>query len=489
METISRETWKEPKTYPEKVLQFGTGNFLRAFTDWMINEMNQKTNFNGSVVIVQSTERGKVDKLNEQGGLYTVYLQGLKGGKPVAQHEVISSVSRGLNLYRQYNEYLELAYNSDLRFIVSNTTEAGIAFDEGDDLEDRPQKSFPGKLTAFLYHRYKAFKGDLSKGMIILPCELIDRNGEELKKFVLNYANLWKLDDNFVQWIHQANTFCNSLVDRIVPGFPKDTIQEMTEEIGYKDDLLVVSEQYHLWVIEGPKWIQEEFPAKAAGLNVKFVDDITPYRTSKVRILNGAHTAMTPVAYLYGIDTVGEATQQPEIKEFIEGLIYEEIIPSLDLPRDELTAFAKDVLDRFANPYIHHYLTSIALNSMAKFKTRNLPSLLEFYNKRKELPKRLVFSLSALLDFYKGKRGSEEIKLTDDEYIIELFENLWGKYDGTTERLKEIVTSVLQYEKHWGMNLNDIPGLTEAVTNNLIKIERQGLKVALKDILCKNPNI
>jgi tagaturonate reductase len=489
VQTLSRKTRNEYEKYPEKVLQFGTGNFLRAFTDWIIDQMNKKANFDGSVVVVQSTERGKVDQINEQNGLYTVYLQGIKEGKPVREHEVISCISRGLNLYSQYDEYLELARNPEIRFIVSNTTEAGIAFDEKDRLEDRPHNSFPGKLTAFLYERYKAFSGDLSKGFIILPCELIDRNGVELKKIVLQYANLWALEEQFVEWVHLANAFCCSLVDRIVPGYPKDSVQEMTEELRYKDELIVVSEQYHLLVIEGPKWVEEEFPAEAAGLNVKFVDDITPYRTSKVRILNGAHTAMTPVAYLYGLDTVGEAVHHADTKEFIEGIIYEEIIPILDLPKDELVTFAKDVLDRFANPYIHHYLTSIALNSMSKFKTRNLPSLLDYYSQRKELPKRLVFSFSALIAFYKGKRGEEEIKLTDDEHITELFENLWSQYESTEIELKEIVYSVLGYEQHWGLNLNDIPGLTDTVTNDLIQIELYGMRKAIQLVVNKNPTI
>ncbi|WP_456276459.1 tagaturonate reductase [Bacillus sp. AK128] len=486
MQTLSKETYKEFRSYPEKVLQFGTGNFLRAFTDWIIDQLNKEANFCGSVVVAQSTERGKVDQLNEQDGLYTVYLQGIKDGQPSREHSVINSISRGLNLFTQYDDYLQLAANPDLRFIVSNTTEAGITFDENDRLEDRPQNSFPAKLTALLYDRYQAFKGAHDKGFIILPCELVDRNGEELKKCVLQYADLWRLEQNFINWVHDANTFCCTLVDRIVPGFPKDNLEEITTELGYRDDLVVMGEPYYLWVIEGPEWIKQELPIEGIAKQVKIVEDMTPYRTTKVRILNGAHTAMTPVAYLYGLNTVGEAMTDKETREFVEELIHEEVIPTLDVPKEELTTFAKDVVDRFLNPYIHHYFTSIALNSMSKFKARNLPSLLAYQNQKKELPRKLVFSFSALIALYKGKREGEEIQLVDDERILELFRSSWSNYDGTKESLQQLVTTVLGYEQHWGFDLNDIPGLKEAITSNLHLIETLGMRSALKDILDKN---
>ncbi|MGZ4160436.1 MAG: tagaturonate reductase, partial [Neobacillus sp.] len=411
MRKLNKDLVQGYQKYPEKVLQFGEGNFLRAFVEWQIDVMNKKAGFNGSVVIVQPRGSEKVEELNEQDGLYTLYLQGMKEGKAVKEHSVINSISRGINLFTQYDQFTELASNPDLRFIFSNTTEAGIAYDETDRLEDRPQKSYPGKLTAFLYHRFLAFNGDKEKGFIIIPCELIDRNGEKLKEIVLQYAALWKLGEEFTQWILEANTFCCSLVDRIVPGFPKDTIGEITEELGYLDDMVVVGEQFHLWVIEGPQWIREEFPAQMAGLNTLFVDDMTPYRTRKVRILNGAHTAMTHVSYLYGLNTVAEAIEHQIIGNFVKELIFEEIIPTLELPVDELNSFADAVLERFMNPFIQHFLLSISLNSMSKFKTRDLPSLLEYFNRKKELPGKLVFSLAALISFYKGKRGEEEIKL------------------------------------------------------------------------------
>ena len=480
---LNKKLYKEFKTYPEKVLQFGEGNFLRAFVDWQIDKMNDEADFNGSVVVVQPLENGLVDMLNDQDCLYTLYLQGVQNGQASKTHKVINSISRGINPYRDYNEYLKVAENPDLRFIVSNTTEAGIAFDENDTLNGGCQKSYPGKLTAFLYHRFNAFNGDDSKGFIIIPCELIDRNGEKLKEIVLKYAEVWNLGQDFIDWINNANTFCCSLVDRIVPGYPRDTIDEVREELGYDDNLVDVGEIFHLWVIEGPQSIKDELPIEKAGLNVKVVDDMTPYRTRKVRILNGPHTAMVPVAYLYGLETVGEAVDHEVIGRYVHDVIYDEIIETLDLPHEELVEFADAIIERFQNPYVKHYLMSIALNSLSKYKTRNLPSLTEYLKRKGTLPKKLVFSLASLIEFYKGKRGDEDIQLVDDEDILELFKELWGKYDGTKEGLNKIVTSVLAYEKNWGSNLNEIPNLADEVSRYLEIIEKVGMKEAIKEVI------
>jgi len=480
---LSKELYKEFKTYPEKVIQFGEGNFLRGFVDWQIDKMNEEANFNGSVVVVQPQEGGLIDMLNEQDGLYTLYLQGVQNGEAVKTHKIINSVSRGINPYRDYNEYLKLGENPEIRFIVSNTTEAGIAFDENDKLNEGCQKSYPGKLTALLYHRFVTFNGDSNKGFIIIPCELIDRNGEKLKEIVLKYAEIWNLGEDFVNWINKDNTFCCSLVDRIVPGYPRDTIDEVRAELGYDDNLVDVGEIFHLWVIEGPQSIKNELPIEKAGLNVKVVDDMTPYRTRKVRILNGPHTAMVPVAYLYGLETVGESVDHEVIGKYVHDVIYDEIIETLDLPHEELVEFADAIIERFQNPYVKHYLMSIALNSMSKYKTRDLPSLTEYLKRKGELPKKLVFSLAALIEFYKGKRGNENIELSDDEDILELYNTLWSNFDGTKEGLNKIVISVLAYEKNWGMNLNDIPNLTQEVTKYLESIESLGIKESIKIVL------
>jgi len=480
---LNKETYSEYKQYPEKVLQFGEGNFLRAFVDWQIDKMNKQGGFNGSVVVVQPIEFGLVDKLNEQDGLYTLYLQGMNEGRAIQEHSVINSISRGINPYTQHAEYLKIAENPELRFVFSNTTEAGIAYDESDKLEDKPQKSFPGKFTALLYHRFKAFNGQLDKGLIIIPCELIDRNGDKLKEVILKFAKLWNLEEGFAKWINEANTFCSTLVDRIVPGYPRDTIKEITQELGYVDNLVNVGEHFHLFIIEGPKWIEKEFPASKAGLNIKFVEDMTPYRTRKVRILNGSHTSLVPVSYLYGLDTVAQAVDHEIMGKFIKDTIYEEIIPTLDLPEEELKYYAGVVLERFMNPFVKHYLMSISLNSMSKYETRDLPTLLEFVKIKGQLPKRLVFSLAALIEFYKGKRGEEIIKLSDDVDVLELYKTAWGKCDGTEIALKELVTTVLAYKKVWKMDLNEVVGLTEAVSHYLLSIEKVGIKEALKEVL------
>ncbi|WP_321993631.1 tagaturonate reductase [Clostridium butyricum] len=480
---LNRELYKNHKSYPVKVIQFGEGNFLRAFVDWQIDKMNKEADFNGSVAVVQPLEGGLIHMLNEQDCLYTLYLQGIQNGKATKTHTVIDCIDRAVDPYKDYNKYLELAEIPSVRFIISNTTEAGIVFENDDKLEGGCQKGYPSKLTALLYHRFKTFNGVLDKGLNIIPCELIDRNGEKLKEIVLKYAEIWNLGDEFITWINTANTFFCSLVDRIVPGYPRDTIEEVRTELGYDDNLVDVGEVFHLWVIEGPQCLKEELPIEKAGLNVKVVDDMTPYRTRKVRILNGPHTAMVPVAYLYGLDTVGETVDHEIMGQYVRELIFDEIVPTLDLPHDELVQFGNDIIERFQNPYVKHYLMSIALNSMSKYKTRDLPSLTEYLKRKGELPRKLVFSLAALIEFYKGKRGNEDIKLADDEHILELYKNLWSECDGSESGLKTLVTKVLAYDRNWGMDLNEIEGLTQAVTDNLILIEKVGMKEAVKSVL------
>ena len=480
---LNRELYKNHKSYPVKVIQFGEGNFLRAFVDWQIDEMNKEADFNGSVAVVQPLEGGLIHMLNEQDCLYTLYLQGIQNGKATKTHTVIDCIDRAVDPYKDYNKYLELAKIPSVRFIISNTTEAGIVFENDDKLEGGCQKGYPSKLTALLYHRFKTFNGALDKGLNIIPCELIDRNGEKLKEIVLKYAEIWNLGEEFITWINTANTFFCSLVDRIVPGYPRDTIEEVRAELGYDDNLVDVGEVFHLWVIEGPQCLKEELPIEKAGLNVKIVDDMTPYRTRKVRILNGPHTAMVPVAYLYGLDTVGETVDHEIMGQYVRELIFDEIVPTLDLPHDELVQFGNDIIERFQNPYVKHYLMSIALNSMSKYKTRDLPSLTEYLKRKGELPRKLVFSLAALIEFYKGKRGNEDIKLADDEHILELYKNLWSECDGSESGLKTLVTKVLAYDRNWGMDLNEIEGLTQAVTDNLILIEKVGMKEAVKSVL------
>src|SRR6187551_3274411 len=370
LKKLNRETASGDNVRPVKVLQFGEGNFLRAFADWIIDTLNEKTDFNGAVQVVQPIKNGMGKLVNDQDGLYHVVLNGIQNGKSFQQTRLISSVVDVVNPFENLPQYLQCAKNPHLKFIISNTTEAGIIFNANDTNPKSLPETFPGKLTMLLHYRYEFYNGASDKGLILLPCELIEKNGENLKNAILQYIKHWKLSDGFKTWIEQHNIFCNTLVDRIVPGFPKDTIQEIHQATGYEDNLVVMAEPFHLWVIEAPDSVKQAFPTEQAGLQVKFVSDLTPYRTRKVRILNGAHTALVPVAYLRGLRTVREAVEDKYAGDFVRKAIFGEIIPTLDLSKEELTQFANDVMERFQNPYIRHELMSIALNSISKFKVR-----------------------------------------------------------------------------------------------------------------------
>ncbi|MEZ4776262.1 MAG: tagaturonate reductase [Bacteroidia bacterium] len=465
---------------PVRVLQFGEGNFLRAFVDWIIHRMNQQLNFQSGVSVVQPIAQGMTDMLSAQDGLYTLYLNGIKNGTAVSEHEVIDCIQRAVNPYTDFVAYLAEAENPDLRFIFSNTTEAGIAFNAEDQLTDAPPASFPGKLTVLLYHRYRHFSGDKDKGCIIIPCELIEKNGETLRDILLQIADHWKLEEGFSKWLTESNTFCNTLVDRIVPGYPRNRIAEIQAELGYEDNLVVEGEQFHLWVIEGPAAAHAEFPADKAGLNVLFTDDMTPYRTRKVRILNGAHTVMVPVAYLYGQEAVRESVEHPVLGQFIKKAIFEEIIPTLDLPKEELVQFAEDVIDRFRNPFIHHLLLSISLNSVSKFKTRVLPSLLEYVARKGQLPQRLVFSLAATIVFYRGKRNETAIPLNDNKEYLDFFAGVWAEWE-TTQNTAQLAEKVLKLTSAWGKDLTEVPELTNLLTDYLSAILTKGIESAGKE--------
>jgi tagaturonate reductase len=386
---------------PEKVIQFGEGAFLRGFADWMLQHINETSDFNGSAVVVQPIETGMCDRLMAQDCVYTHIIRGKEG----TEAKIIDVISRCINPYKEYNEYLRLAENPKIRYVISNTTEAGIAYRKGDLLSDAPPVSFPAKVAALLYRRYE--RG--LDGFVFLPCELIDKNGQELKKIILQYAEDWNLGEGFLNWVEDKNVFCNTLVDRIVTGYPKDE----SIDLGYTDNMLNTSEYYHLWVIEGPKFIGEEIPFKKAGLNVIFTDNLAMYRTRKVRILNGAHTAMVPYAMLKGFETVKACVDDEEMSKFIRNYIFDEIIPTLDLPKEELIEYAEKVLERFVNPYIRHRLSSIALNSVSKFKVRVLPSILEYIKRKGCMPEYLLMAFASLIRFYKTPMANDDPDVLD----------------------------------------------------------------------------
>lgn len=409
------------KIRPERVIQFGEGGFLRGFADWMLQKINDNGSFNGSVVVVQPIENGMCDMLSSQDCLYTHIIRGSEG----VEKSVIDVISRCVKPYDDFGAYLSLAENPDFRFVISNTTEAGIAFSSEDKITDAPPKTFPAKLTLLLKKRFELGL----PGFIFLPCELIDRNGDNLKACVLKYAQLWGLGEDFVRFINEENIFTNTLVDRINTGYPKGE----DIELGYEDKMVNTSEYFHLWVIESDYDIEKELPFSSAGLNVIVTKDkLEMYRTRKVRILNGAHTSLVPYALLSGFDTVKSCIDDAGMREHIRKCVFDEIIPTLDLPREELLEYAESVLERFGNPYIKHYLSSIALNSVSKFKVRVLPSITEYIKRYGEIPKTLVFSFAMLIKFYKTDMTNDDPKIVEfmrkaSVGAILANEELWGE--------------------------------------------------------------
>ncbi len=483
MQTLNSSITKQ-KTLPIKVLQFGEGNFLRGFVDYMIDIANEQNIFNGQVAIAKPIEMGSLDAFHNQEYQYTVSLRGLVDGNAKITNRQISSISTAVDTYKDYEKYMELSKLDTLRFIVSNTTEAGIVFDATDELDMTPPKTFPGKLTKFLLERYKAFNGALNKGLIMLPVELIDDNGECLKNCVFQFCELWNLETDFIDWINKACIFCSTLVDRIITGYPKDTETYLWDEWGYRDELIVTGEPFALWVIESPIDISGSFPLNKAGLPVVFTDNLKPYKQRKVRILNGAHTSFVLASYLAGNDTVLESMEDETVFNFMHNTIFDEIIPTLSLPKEDLVSFAESVIMRFNNPYVKHALLSISLNSVSKWKARCLPSLLSYIELKNEIPKHLSFSIASLMKFYTGdeirdnsligKRNGVEYNINDDTSVLEFFQNNCRK-DSLT-----FTKAVLSNIDFWGEDLTTKIGLLELVALYFEDICTLGMSEAIK---------
>ncbi|MBR2718137.1 MAG: tagaturonate reductase [Clostridia bacterium] len=471
---------------PVKVLQFGEGNFLRAFVDYFIDIANEKTDFNGSVVLVKPISMGSLfPAFKEQDYRYTVLLRGLVDGQAVEQSRVITSVSDAVDAYADYDAYAAYARCETLRFIVSNTTEAGIVLDESDSLSLCPPNSYPGKLTKFLYERAEHFNYAGDKGVIILPVELIDDNGIMLKKCVKALCKLWNLGEKFERWLDEACVFTSTLVDRIVTGYPRGEDQTIWQQLGYEDRILVTAEPFGLWVIESEKDISSELPLPQCGLPVIFTDNQKPYKQRKVRILNGAHTSFVPMAFQCGHDYVLDAMNDPLILTFMQKTLYDEVIPTLTLPKDDLFAFAEAVTGRFMNPYIKHALLSICLNSVSKWRARCMPSLLVYVEKEGQLPEHLTFSLAALMSLYHGGklvegkleclRTGETYTLQDDAAVLEFFA------EKSALPVEELVTAFLGNEAFFGAELIKVPGIVESVAASLKDILDRGMKTVLTE--------
>jgi len=469
--------------YPERIIQFGEGNFLRAFIDWQIDLLNEHTDLNSGVVIVRPIQSDFPPSLSTQDGLYTTIIRGLnEQGEAVSDARLIRSVNREISVYSQYDEFLKLAHNPDMRFVFSNTTEAGISYHAEDKFDDAPAVSYPAKLTRLLFERFSHFNGAADKGWVIIPCELIDYNGDALRELVLRYAQEWALPAEFTQWLNDANAFCSTLVDRIVTGYPRDEVAALETELGYHDSFLDTAEHFYLFVIQGPKSLASELRLDKLSLNVLIVDDIKPYKERKVAILNGAHTALVPVAFQAGLDTVGEAMNDAEVCAFVEKAIYQEIIPVLDLPKDELESFASAVTGRFRNPYIKHQLLSIALNGMTKYRTRILPQLLAGQKATGKLPARLTFALAALIAFYRGERNGASYPVQDDQHWLDRYQQLWAQHHDKQISTSELVKAVLSVSEHWEQDLTKVSGLVEQVTLDLDAILLQGMRTAIKQL-------
>ena len=480
------------KNAPERVLQFGEGNFLRAFADYWFDMANEKAGWNGKCVLVQPIAQGLTQLINRQEGLYTLYLRGRQNGEKVDAKRVVSSVSRCLNPYEKqdYDAMMDVAAGEALEYIVSNTTEAGIVYDPSCRLEDCPPASFPAKLTQVLLHRWRAGR----PGVVVLSCELIDNNGKELLRCVNQYIKQWGLEEGFARWVNGDCTFCSTLVDRIVPGRIRDAAEaaRLEDENGYRDALIDVGEVFGVWNIEGPEWLAEKLPFRAAGLNCPVVPDVTPYKKRKVRILNGAHTGFVLGAYLAGYDIVRDCMQDDVILGFMNRMLHEEVIPTLPLDRQDLEAFAAAVQDRFNNPFINHELMSITLNSTSKWRARNMPSLLEYAQTAGKLPPCLAMSFTAYIAFYSSdiqalteqglvcrRPKGNEYTVSDDRWVLEFYYSRRGVSDET------LVHDVMTNEKMWGQDLTLVPGFEQAAAENLRRIRTEGARAAFAACLAR----
>lgn len=478
MKELNR-TSVEKKALPVKILQFGEGNFLRAFVDWMIDKANNKGVMNHGIVAVQPIDGGQFvyDLFKKQDCMYHVYLEGIKDKQPVKEVSLVKSIVDIMNPYSQYEEYKQLFLSEDLEMIISNTTEAGIRYEEGDDLTATPPKSFPAKMTALLHQRYQKFNGAADKGLLIICCELIENNGSTLKEYVLKHARYNKLDEGFINWVNTDCHFYDTLVDRIVPGFPKENIDEIKSEIGFDDNLVVKGEYFHVWAIGGDAIIKEKFPLDKAGLNVLFMDDIKAFRAKKVRILNGSHTAMVPVALQLGCETVMDAFNTPEVEKYINRMVDTEVLPMIPEDPQELKAFAAKILERFYNPYLKHYLKDISLNSIAKWEARDYPTVYDNYKAGKDA-KLTIFSFAALLVLYTGKSEAKNFTPNDTPELLEFVQSTYNP-----DNIRDWVAGIVANKKMWNENFAEIPSFIDEVTSDVAQILNKGMLETLKEII------
>lgn len=474
---------------PVKVLQFGEGNFLRAFVDYFFDLANEKAGYNGKVVVVQPIATGRAKEINEQNGLYTVILRGIKDGEKVVEKRIVSSISHVINPYEDFDALLAYAADPEIRVVVSNTTEAGIAYDPSCKADDKPAASFPGKVTQALYERYRKLGGSNAPGFVFLSCELIDHNGDELRRCVNCYIDQWALEDDFRAWVNDKNYFCSTMVDRIVTGYPHAEASQLNAQNGYVDQNLDTGEIFAVWYIEGPDFLNDELPFKKAGLPVIVCPDCRPFKQEKVRILNGVQTTITLAAYLAGNDIMRFALQDKAVAGFAHNVVYKEIIPTLpyseEFPftNDDLLEYARVIFDRLNNPFIDHQLMAISLNTTSKWRARALPSLLEHVSMYGRVPVGLTLGFCAYLCFYHGyelrdeglinDRNGTQYIINDDRAVLEFY------YAHRNDTLHELAEAVCAKEDWWGLDLTTVPGFLDECKRILSKIEKEGMQAAI----------
>ncbi|RBP13880.1 tagaturonate reductase [Roseiarcus fermentans] len=484
----------DPAPRPVKILQIGDGVFLRGFVDWMIDVANEKGIFDGGVAIAKARPGGLGHQLEAQETLYTVLLRGRVDGREAIDRRIVSTVQLALDPHTQWRRFLEIGAGRDLRFVVSNTTEAGIVDVEEPFDPDVCPESFPAKVAALLWARWSTLGPD-APGLVVLPCELIEANGATLRRVVLGHARRWGLDPAFVAWIEGKTVFLDTLVDRIVPGFPGAEKEALFREWGYEDPLAVAAEPFHVWVIEGPKAIAAELPLAEAGLDVVWTDDLRPYRARKVRLLNGGHTSTVLAAFLAGLDTVEAITRDAQMSAFLRRMLFDEIAPRIRLPDVERRAYAATVLERFANPFLRHELISIALNSVSKWVVRVLPTVEDWVAEGEPVPQGLAFSLAALLAFYRGERQADGVygrrergpyPIRDDARALDLMTAAWaGAAPGDAPA---VARRLLADTRLWGKDLTTVGDLAAKVETAIAAIEDLGVRGALDHLSLASPS-
>lgn len=470
---------------PEKVLQFGTGVLLRGLPDYFIDKANRQGIFNGRVVVVKSTSQGDASGFDKQDGLYTLCIRGLENGQSIKENIINASISRVLTATEHWDQILACAHNPEMEIIISNTTEVGIQLVK-DDIRLHPPKSFPGKLLAFLYERFKAFGGNSESGMVVVPTELIPQNGTRLEAIVYELAHLNGLEEEFIDWLESSNHFCNSLVDRIVPGKPDQGVQDAIEsELGYTDALLTMSEVYRLWAIEGDEKVKRILSFAHADEGVVIQPNIEMHRELKLRLLNGTHTLSCGIAILAGCETVKEAMDDELVSGFIASVMQHEIAPAIPYNIDLGTAreFGNRVLDRFRNPHIKHNWINITMQYSSKMKMRCIPVLSNHYLKFGTVPDLFALGFAGYIYFmkalvkennqYYGKLNGEQYPINDDQ--APLFFKRWSELPLVT-----VGEEVLRDSTFWGAELHTLPGFQQAVTEYLNLLDNKGARETLR---------